>query len=235
MPTVLITGTNRGLGLELTRQYIDKGWSVIAANRTSSQSLEAYKGSQQFREHLLDLVDDKALEKLAADIEDKSIDVLINNAGTMGRRNFASHGLKAGEFGTFDRREWHQVFDINVCTPMRLAELFVDQVAASKNGRIVTISSMVGSMELNTIGSMYAYRASKAGVNAIMTSMAVNLASRGITAIAMHPGFVRTEMGGAMAEIEPEESAEGMIRVIDGLTTQDSGKFLGWDGNILPW
>ena len=141
----------------------------------------------------------------------------------------------AQKFGTFDRDEWLSVFNINVCTPMHLAELFAEQIASSDHGRMVTVTSMLGSMGLNTIGSIYGYRASKAAVNAIMKSMAIDLASRGIIAIALHPGFVQTDMGGKGAEISPAESAEGMFSVIDGLTPADSGKVFAWNGDHLPW
>lgn len=235
MPTVLITGANRGLGLELTRQYLDRGWSVIGASRGSSPELDELSEQPRFEAYRLNLTDDVALSDFAAAIGERRIDVLLNNAGTMGRHSFAELGLKSGRFGSFDRSEWHGILDINLCTPMRLAELLVDQVAAGDRGRIITISSMLGSMGLNTVGGLYAYRASKAAVNAMMKSMAIDLAARGIIAIALHPGFVRTDMSGPMADIEAADSAAGMIRVIDDVTLEDSGKVLAWDGSELPW
>ncbi len=235
MPTALITGANRGLGLELARQYLEKGWKVISASRGSSPALEELSQHAGHEAHLFDLTDDAALSEFAAVIGDRRIDVLLNNAGTMGRQNFAEHGLKSGRFGSFNRSEWHEILDINLCTPMRLAELLVERVAASGQGRIITISSMLGSMGLNTVGGLYAYRSSKAAVNAIMKSMAIDLASRGIITIALHPGFVRTDMSGPQAEIEAADSVAGMIRVIDDLTFEDTGKFLAWDGKVLPW
>ena len=127
------------------------------------------------------------------------------------------------------------MFDINLFTPMHLCELLVDNVAQSNNGRMVTLSSMLGSMALNSTGGLYAYRASKAGVNAIMASMAIDLRDRGITAIAMHPGWVQTDMGGAGADLDVETSVNGMKKVIDGLSSEDSGKLLSWDGSEMPW
>jgi len=235
MPTAFISGANRGLGLELTRQYLEQGWSVISASRGSSSELDELSKQPRLETYRLDLTDDTALSDFAAGIRDRKIDVLLNNAGTMGRNSFAEHGLETGRFGSFDRSEWHEILDVNLCTPMHLAELLVDQVAASERGRIITISSMLGSMGLNTVGGLYAYRASKAAVNAIMKSMAIDLSPRGITAIALHPGYVRTDMSGPMAEIDPADSAAGMIRVIDDLTLEDSGKILAWDGSELPW
>ncbi len=235
MPTVLITGANRGIGLELVRQYLQQGSAVIAVSRNESDELKALGESNLLQSHQLDLVDDPALTRLAQELEEQKIDVLLNNAGTMGRHNFAELGIKSGSFGSFNRQEWHEMFDINLFTPMKLAELFVDNVAASEKGRIVTVSSMVGSMTLNQGGGMYGYRASKAGVNSIMKSMAIDLAGRGIIATAIHPGFVRTDMSGPQAYIEPKESAAGIIQVIERLTAEQSGKLIAWNGEELPW
>ena len=132
MPTVLITGANRGLGLELTRQYLDRGWKVIAASRGSSPALEDLSGHAGLEAHRFDLTDDAALAEFAVGLGERPIDVLLNNAGSMGRHNFAELGLKSGRFGSFDRSEWHEILDINLCTPMRLSELLVDNVAASQ-------------------------------------------------------------------------------------------------------
>ena len=235
MLTVLITGANRGIGLELVRQYLQQGSAVIAVSRSGSAELKALAESNLLQSYQLDLVDDRALTALAEQLKEQKIDVLLNNAGTMGRHNFAELGLGFGSFGSFDRAEWHEIFDINLCTPMKLAELFVDNVAASDNGRIITVSSMVGSMTLNTFGGMYGYRASKAGVNAIMKSMAIDLAGRNIIATAIHPGFVKTDMSGPKAHIEPQESAAGIIQVIDRLTPEQAGKLIAWNGEEMPW
>ncbi len=235
MPTVLITGANRGIGLELVRQYLSQGSAVIAVSRSESDELKALGESNLLQSHQLDLTDDRALTALANELREQKIDVLLNNAGTMGRRNFADVGMKAGSFGSFNREEWHEILDINLCTPMKLAELFVNNVAASDNGRIITLSSMMGSMGLNNSGSAYCYRASKAGVNAIMKSMAIDLAGRNIIAVAIHPGFVKTDMGGPNAHIEPHESAAGIIRVIEKLTPEQAGKLIAWNGEDMPW
>jgi len=138
-------------------------------------------------------------------------------------------------FGFFNRPMWREVFDINLFTVMSLSELLIEHISRSERGRIVTISSMLGSMSMNTSGGLYAYRASKAGVNAIMKSMSIDLASRGIIAIAQHPGWVRTDMGGQGADIDVHTSVSGMKKVIDGLNLADSGKFLSYDGTEMPW
>ncbi|RPH97473.1 MAG: SDR family oxidoreductase [Lysobacterales bacterium] len=227
MPTVLITGANRGLGLGLARAYLADGWQVVAAVRQSSAELEALRnGSLDIRQ--LDLCNDDELAALAGNLGDRPIDVLINNAGRQ-----AEPGRQG--LGDFDRGSWRAVFDINLFTPMRLAELFLDHLERSGRGRIVTVSSDLGSMALNTFGGFYAYRASKAAVNAITRSMAIDLAGRGIIAIALHPGWVLTDMGGPDAQLTVETSVRGLQQVIDGLRPEDSGKFLSWDGLELPW
>lgn len=231
MPTVLITGANRGLGLGLTRVYLEDDWNVIAAGRAASPELENLR-CDRLDIRSCDLTDDEALASLADSLAGSAIDVLINNAGMMATGGFDDD---ADRFGQFDRELWRKVFDINLFTPMRMAELFMDHIAGSTRGRMVTISSMLGSMELNNFGGLYAYRASKAGVNAIMKSMAIDLADRGIITIAMHPGWVQTDMGGAGAAIDITTSVTGMKAVIDGLAPESSGKFLSYDGSEMPW
>lgn len=233
-PTVLITGANRGLGLGLARVYLESGWRVIAVNRSLSPELEKLSGNG-LEIHLCDLTDDSGLTALAEAHSDRTIDVLINNAARMAKSGFVADADSVQGFGHFNRALWHDVFDINVFTAMSMAELFVDNLARSERGRIVTISSMLGSMELNTHGGLYAYRASKAGVNAIMKSLSFDLADRGIIAIAQHPGWVRTDMGGSGADIDIQTSVNGMKTVIDDLTLEDSGKFFSYDGSEMPW
>jgi NAD(P)-dependent dehydrogenase (short-subunit alcohol dehydrogenase family) len=227
MPRVLITGANRGLGLGLARVYLEDDWQVIAAVRQSSAELEALRNG-----HLdifqLDLCDDGQLAALAARLAGGHLDMLINNAGRQ-----AEPGRQG--LGDFDRAAWHAVFDINLLTPMHLSELLLEPLARADRGRIVTISSDLGSMELNSYGGLYAYRASKAAVNSITRSLAIDLKDRGIIAVALNPGWVLTDMGGPDAQLEVETSVRGMKKVIDGLRPEDSGKFLSWDGRELPW
>ena len=232
--TVLITGANRGLGLGLARAFLADGNRVIAVNRTSSPELEQ-AGEESLEIFLCDLTSDEQLKALAEELKDRTIDVLINNAGMMAKPSFVVSESSVQGFGYFDRETWRQLFDINLFTAMQMVELFVDNVARADRGRIVTISSMLGSIELNTQGGIYAYRASKAGVNAIMKSLAIDLADRGITAIAQHPGWVRTDMGGSGADIDIQTSVNGMKAVIDRLTPSDSGKFISYDGSEMPW
>ena len=123
MPVVLITGANRGIGLELARQYVEHGWAVIAVSRSSSDELDALAESSLLHAHQLNLTDDAELKELASSLKGQTIDVLLNNAGTMGRQNFAELGIKSGRFGSFNREEWQEIMDINLYTPMMLAIL----------------------------------------------------------------------------------------------------------------
>jgi NAD(P)-dependent dehydrogenase (short-subunit alcohol dehydrogenase family) len=227
MSCILITGANRGLGLGLSRAFAADGWQVIAAVRRESAELEALAGAG-LEIHKLDLCSDDDLSAFATRLGDRPIDVLMNNAGRMAQPRHQG-------FGEFDRALWHDLFDINLFTPMRLAELLLPNLERAERGRIVTLTSMLGSMTLNTHGGLYAYRASKAGVNAITTSMAIDLEARGIIAAAVHPGWVRTDMGGAGADLDIDTSVTGMKQVVEGLAPGDSGKFLAWDGSELPW
>jgi NAD(P)-dependent dehydrogenase (short-subunit alcohol dehydrogenase family) len=232
--TVLITGTNRGLGLGLARVYLQDGWNVIAVNRSSSEALESLQNGR-LDIHTCDLTDDAQLQAMAKSLAGRPVDVLINNAGRMAKSgpDETSRGMQG--FGHFDRELWRAVFDINLFTPMYLAELLSDNLARSEHGRIVIMSSMLGSMTLNTSGGLYAYRASKAAVNAIVKSLSIDLAGRGIITIAQHPGWVQTDMGGRGADIDIPTSVSGMKAVFDGLTPADSGKFFSWDGSEMPW
>ncbi|MFK8051370.1 MAG: SDR family oxidoreductase [Woeseiaceae bacterium] len=233
MPTVFITGANRGLGLEFVKQYVNDGWRVIAMQRSRSDALAAYE--DRIETVFCDLTNDNDLRASLAPYVDDCIDVLINNAGTMGKLSFGEAGQAAQAFGSFDRAEWASVFDINVSTPMAMTEILVDAVARSERGRIVAVSSMLGSMTLNTAGGLYGYRASKAALNAIVRSLAIDLSGRGIVVAGLHPGWVRTEMGGEDAHLSASESVTGLRRVIERLTPETAGLVTAWDGTNVPW
>jgi len=233
VPTVLVTGASRGLGLEFVRQYAYLGWEVHACVRAPEgaqglQSLAAAQAAGGVRIHRLDVTDFAAIDALARELEGLPIDVLINNAGTMGPRGDA--------FGASDFAAWEGIFRLNAFAPLKMAEAFVGHVGRSAEKKIVSISTIMASMARNGMGGFYAYRASKAALNAIMVSLALDVGRRrGIIAALLHPGWVRTDMGGARAEIEPAASVEGMRRVIAGLTREQGGRFLSYDGSELPW
>lgn len=239
MPTVLITGASRGLGLELARQYVEAGWRVIACARSPAKAADlgalAVASNVRMTVHPLDVTDHGQIEALARELDGLPIDVLINSAGVMGRESFADQGMAIQRFGQTDYDDWMHTLRVNVFGPMKLAEAFVENVAASGQKKLVTLTSMVGSMGQNTFGGLYAYRSSKAAANCIMKSMAIDLQRRGIIALPMHPGWVRTEIGGPRGELDVATSVAGMLRVIEGLTPAQAGRFLQWDGRELPW
>lgn len=240
MPTVLITGTSRGLGLEFVRQYLAEGWNVLACARNpqDSAALQAFAAQHPntLRLFVLDVENHASIDQLARDLDRQAIDVLINSAGIMGNGSFAREGLAFGRFGQSDFADWARVFRVNVAGPMKMAETFVEHVARSEQKKIITLTSMLGSVTLNRVGGLYAYRASKAAVNAMMKSMAIDLAkSHGIAATAMHPGWVRTDLGGPRADIDAPQSIAGMRRVIDALTVETAGRYWVYDGSELPW
>lgn len=236
MSTVLVTGANRGLGLEFARQYSEAGWVVHACCRSASPELEAVAAAHPDTQiHSLDVADHSAVEALAAELAGQAVDVLINNAGIYGAVSFADGGVEHQAFGNTDYADWERVLRVNLLGPMKMIESFIDNVAASEQKKIVSLSSMLGSMGLNDIGGMYAYRTSKAALNMLMHSLAIDLAGRGVSAVAVHPGWARTEMGGPDAEVDPADGVAGLIRVIEGLTPVDTGKLIGYDGSVLPY
>lgn len=228
---VLVTGANRGIGLEFTRQYLDDGWQVFAACRQpeKARALNALAESAGGRLTVqpLDVTSRDQIRNLRQVIGRTPIDVLINNAGTYGQKN--------GGFGQTDSEAWEQAMRINVIAVMQIMESFADAVAASERRIIVNMSSKMGSMGDNGSGGSYVYRSSKAALNAISVSAARDLASRDITVIAMHPGWVRTDMGGPNALVDAQESVTGMRRVIAGLDQKQSGSFLDYKGQVVPW
>jgi NAD(P)-dependent dehydrogenase (short-subunit alcohol dehydrogenase family) len=236
MPTVLVTGANRGLGLEFVRQYAADGWRVLACSRGQSAELgrlaEAYP---EICRHALDVTDHLMVEGLATTLSGEPIDVLLNNAGVYGAAGFTGGGMESQSFGHTDYADWFHTLEVNVLGPMKMSEAFVEHVAMSEQKKIITLSSIVGSMELNTSGGLYRYRSSKAAVNAIMKSMSLDLHPRGIMAVAVHPGWVRSDMGGPNAEIEAETSVAGVRKVIAALTKEQLGRVISYDGETLPY
>jgi NAD(P)-dependent dehydrogenase (short-subunit alcohol dehydrogenase family) len=242
MPTVLVTGANRGLGLELVRQYAADGWQVVACAREPGRAAElatlaAAAGSPARVEvRPLDVEDHAAIDALAQRLAGRAIDVLINCAGTMGKGSFAAQGLTFGRFGDSDFDDWMRTLRINAIGPMKMAEAFVGHVARSEQKKLVNVTSIIGSIAKNQIGGLYAYRASKAALNAITRSLAIDLGrSHGIIATVLHPGWARTDMGGPRADIDATTSVTGMRRVIAGLDRDKAGRFWMYDGSELPW
>jgi NAD(P)-dependent dehydrogenase (short-subunit alcohol dehydrogenase family) len=231
MTHILITGANRGLGLEFTRQCAAAGWRVVACCRRSAEADElksiAADAKGRVKLHLLNVKDIGHIERLAWDLHDEPIDILINNAGI--------YGPKEARFGHIDYNAWAEVFAVNVLAPMRMAECFIDHVARSERKLIVNMSSLMGSIGENDAGEHYPYRSSKAALNMATRNLAIDLRDRGVTAVVLHPGWVQTDMGGANALLKPPESIRGMLTVINRLSIKDTGKFFSYDGSEIPW
>jgi NAD(P)-dependent dehydrogenase (short-subunit alcohol dehydrogenase family) len=226
MPTVLITGAARGLGLDFTKQYAAKGWRILACAR-KPDGLKDVTGD--IHHHALDVSDYKAVKALAATLKDESIDVLICNAGVGGER-----GSNAQDLGTLDPAEWRRIFEINTLAPLMMAEAFADHVARSTQKKMIALSSILGSVGMNN-GGRYFYRASKTALNMEWHCLALDLAPKGVICVALHPGWVQTDMGGPTATLTIEQSVPGMVKVIDSLKKTDNGRFLQYDGSELPW
>lgn len=229
--TTLITGANRGIGLEFARQYAHAGWRVLACCRNPTVATELSELARSARGrvtlHALDVTDAGQREALHVALGDTPIDVFINNAGIYGQRN--------NTFGTTDEERWFEALRINAIAPLKLMEKFVDQVAASRRKIYANMSSRMGSIGDNTSGESYVYRSSKAALNAVAKSAANELRARGITVVMLHPGWVRTDMGGPQALTDVAESVSGLRGVLDKLTLADSGKFFSFNGAVIPW
>lgn len=226
-PTVLITGASRGLGLEFVRQYAADGWRVIATCRQPklAKGLLAIKGDVRVR--TLDVTDPAQVRALARALKSESIDLLISNAGIYGPRKET--------FGQVDMEAWRRAFETNVMGPMMIAEAFADHVARSERKTIVALTSMMGSIAENRSGGSYIYRSSKAALNMVMKGLTYTLKPRKISVVMLHPGWVRTDMGGASAHLGVDESVTAMRRLIAGLKPTDSGRFYNYDGREFPW
>lgn len=230
MATILVTGASRGLGLEFTRQYLAAGDEVIAACRSPStastlQQLKRNSGAALTVVEL-DVADPKSARR-AAEETHGPIDVLINCAGLIGARG--------QRLGSLDYRDWSQVLEVNLLGPARVCEAFLEQVAQSSRRLMVTITSGMGSLADNTSGGSIPYRTSKAAVNMLMRSAAIDLKSRGITCVVVNPGWVKTDMGGPSATLSPEDSIAALRRLFSKLGPAESGRFYNYDGREYAW
>lgn len=224
MATVLITGANRGIGLALTQQYVAAGHSVIACVRDPDSAAELKLDNVTVEQ--MDLGSPDSISAAAARIGAQPIDILINNAGATGGA--------AQSIDDLDIRAWHEALDVNTIGPLIVAREFKNNLAASGNGKLMTVTSQVAASTW-PMGGMYIYSSTKAGVSRAFVGLAIDWKEEPITVGLMHPGWVQTDMGGPHAEITSEESASGIISVIDGMTKADSGKFYKWNGELHPF
>ncbi|MBM4200775.1 MAG: SDR family oxidoreductase [Gammaproteobacteria bacterium] len=231
MPTVLITGANRGLGLEFCRQYLESGWNVLACCRSpgaaSALGTRSPAGGT-LTQHALDVADFQAIDALAASLGNTPIDILINNAGVYG-------DTRDRRLGQLDYPRWADVLRINALAPVKLTEALLGNLKAGQRKLVVAVSSLMGSIADNGSGGSMLYRSSKAALNAAMKTLSIDLRTTGIGTLILHPGWVRTDMGGPEAPTLPPESVAGMRRVIEGFTPALSGRFLDFRGSEMPW
>lgn len=230
MPTVLVTGANRGLGLEFIKQYSQLGWEVIATCRDLTSAVEASALADiagNLTLYPLEVTDADSIADLAETLRGRSIDLLLLNAGVLSERS--------SKLGELEQADFLHSLNVNTVTPALMIQAFRDHVRASDRKLIVGMSSILGSIAGNNEGGLYSYRSSKAGLNAVLMSAAQDLRSDGITVLAMHPGWVQTDMGGENATITSAVSVKGMISVFDGATQADTGRFLSYDGGEISW
>ena len=236
MATVLITGANRGLGLEFVRQYEGDGWDVIACCREPADADRLHAIADEagrVRIEALDVSDPAAIDALAAKLDGIAIDVLLNNAGVFGPRVQAEHDWRQC-FGHFDYDIWQRVLAVNLLAPMKLSEAFVTHLAASEQRRIVVISSALASIAATEPGN-YFYRTSKAAVNMAMATLALDLKPQGISVGIFCPGWVATDMGGRGATLKAADSVASLRQLISRLSPDNSGTFTRYNGEQLSW
>ncbi len=232
MRNILITGANRGIGFEVARQSIGRGDRVFAASRNLEKAIElqhlASANPKRMTLIKMDVTNEDDIEN-AYEIVNESVeglDILINNAGIIYRgetpENFSAEILI-------------ESFKTNAIGPMMVAQRFLPLLEKGESPKIINITSQLGSIERKTFGGHYSYSSSKAALNMLVRTLAFDIRSKGIIVVVVHPGWVRTDMGGENAPIRTVDSVQGMLNLIDRLSIENTGSFLTWEGNVLPW
>ena len=230
MATILVTGANRGLGIEFVEQYLNEGNEVIATYRNENSSIDLIEmGNERSNLKLLqlDVSSNKSLNSFAENLGDSPIDIFINNAGVYGPRN--------SSFGNVDEENWIPAIKINAIAPILLTQLIIKNIRLGADKKLIYITSKMGSIDDNKGGGAYVYRSSKTALNAGVKSLSVDLENEGIVVALIHPGWVKTDMGGPNALIERDTSVRGMTEVISNLDITSTGNFYNYDGSIIPW
>ncbi|HBJ88855.1 MAG: SDR family oxidoreductase [OM182 bacterium] len=230
MATVLITGTNRGLGLEFVKHFLGRSDTVIATCRDSSSATELQAlaaNNENLSLKNLDVSDEQSMAAFATELKDTPIDMFINNAGVYGPRD--------ANFGNVGSSEWEQVIRVNAIAPMLLTQLIIGSLRQGTEKKLVYVTSKMGSIDDNKGGGSYIYRSSKTALNSVVKSLSVDLACEGFSVAVVHPGWVRTDMGGPNGLIDVQTSVSGMLAVIDGLSPDNAGDFFNYDGSLIPW
>lgn len=231
MKTVLITGANRGLGLEFCLQYAQAGWQVVAGCRDVQNAQDLNHIAEEYdnvQVVTLDVSNLEHIDSLAFSLYGVTLDLLISNAGVYG--DSSGHG-----FGAINYDDWRHTLDVNVLSAIKLAEAFKESLAKSDAGLFVAISSLMGSVADNGSGGSILYRSSKAALNAAMKSLSFDIKPAGVGVLIFHPGWVRTDMGGPNGLCDAPESIAGMRQQIEAFTMQKTGQFIKYDGTEMPW
>ena len=233
MANIVITGANRGIGLALVRNYVANGDRVYALCRRPDQATELNQiasAAGRLTLHQIDMADGNSIDNITQALGDTPVDVLLNVAGIVGGR---PDKLTSAPFTEADFAAWREAFEVMIIGPFRLVQALLPNLTAAK-GKALTVSSQIGASTW-PYGGMYAYGATKAAVNRLMLSLAIDLKDQGVSIATVHPGYVQTDMGGPNAEITPQESAAGIQAVAANLTLETSGSFFKWNGELHPW
>lgn len=228
---ILITGANRGIGLEMVKFSMEQGWSVFACCRNPHNAENLFNiaklSNGQISVHIADMQELGTIQALSYELRNDAIDILINNAGI--------YGCDKNTFGSVDVESWLQAFQVNSIAPLKMVEAFSEQLLMGNRKLVACMSSKMGSMADNGYGNSYIYRSSKAALNAVVKSLSIDLKEQGIISVALHPGWVKTDMGGPDAEITTRQCVKQLFSNLSELTIKDSGRFIDIDGRDIPW
>ena len=228
---ILITGANRGIGLEMVKFSMEQGWSVFACCRNPHNAENLFNiaklSNGQISVHIADMQELGTIQALSYELRNDAIDILINNAGI--------YGCNKNTFGSVDVESWLQAFQVNSIAPLKMVEAFSEQLLMGNRKLVACMSSKMGSMADNGYGNSYIYRSSKAALNAVVKSLSIDLKELGIISVALHPGWVKTDMGGPDAEITTRQCVKQLFSHLSELTLKDSGRFIDIDGSDIPW
>ncbi len=236
MPTVMVTGANRGIGYEHVAQYAQKKWKVIACARQPEKAIDLLQLQDKYGANFiieeLEVTNHNQVDGLSQKHSNTAIDIFINNAGTGGPEGMPG-AMDYQKIDNMNYQIWRDILEVNLLAPFKVATSFHKQISISDKKTLIMMSSDLGSVSQNTFGGLYSYRASKSGLNIVAKGMSNEW--KDIIVVALAPGWCRTYLGGAEAEIDPMDSVEDQQKMFESLTESDSGKFLDRFGNEVPW
>ena len=236
MKTVLITGTNKGLGLEFTKQYLNEGWNVIATCRSPSTAKDLLTYKEKHQNYLtilsMDLTNEASIKQIGEKIEGRPIDIFISNAGTA--TGYAS-GANLNDFGNIQSEPWVNVFRTNCVAPLLLAQVVHPNILLGSDKKLIFITSKPASITENTGGALYMNRSSRTALNQVIKSLSIDLYEQGISVASVSPGWVKTDSGGEGALIDAETSVSGIKKVIEKLDMSQTARFCDYKGEAIAW